>query len=222
MTNNNRRVLAAECLGTAFLLSAVVGSGIMAHDLSDGNTAVALLGNTLPTGAILVVLILALGPVSGGHFNPIVSLVFLMGRQISASQFVYYIVAQFIGATIGVLVANAMFDLTLISFYTIPRSGFGQLISEIVASFGLVSTILATVRRGVSVVAPSVGLYIIAAYWFTASTSFANPAARLSRGLTSTFSGIRLIDIPMFIIAQVIGALLSFYLVRWFQKSAAN
>ena len=169
----------------------------------------------LPTGAILAVLILMFGPVSGGHFNPAVSLVFWLRREISLRRFAYYTGAQVVGATLGVMIAHAMFELPLIAFYTTARTGLGQILSEIVATFGLVAAILATVRHGVIVVAAAVGLYISAACWFTASTSFANPAVTIARSLTSTFSGIRGVDVPLFIVAQTIGAVLALWAIRW-------
>jgi glycerol uptake facilitator-like aquaporin len=198
--------LAAEALGTALLLATVVGSGIMAERLADGNIALALLGNALPTGAMLVVLITMLGPVSGAHLNPAVSLVvFLQGksqwREASA-----YAAAQLAGAIVGVLTAHAMFAEPLLQISIKDRSGVAPVFSESVATFGLLLTILLTERAKPQAVATSVGLYIVAAYWFTASTSFANPAVTIARTLTDTFSGIRPDDIAGFIAAQVIGA----------------
>lgn len=210
-----RRALVAEALGTAFLLATVVGSGIMAQALADGNSALALLGNTIPTGAILVVLILMFGPVSGGHFNPAISLVFWLRHEINFRQFLYYVTAQVTGAMLGVAIAHAMFELPLVSFSATSRTGLGQFISEVVATFGLVGAILATVRHGVTVVAVAVGLYISAGYWFTASTSFANPAVTIARGLTDTFSGIRTMDVPLFIVAQLVGAMLALWIMSW-------
>jgi glycerol uptake facilitator-like aquaporin len=217
-----RRAIIAELLGTMFLLATVVGSGIMAQGLADGNSAIMLLANSLATGAMLVVLILALATESGAHFNPVVSLVVRFRGEISSSQLLCYIAAQLVGAALGVLLAHAMFDLPLVSNYAVPRSGTGQFLSEVVAAFGLVATILATVRRGVAAVAASVGLYITAAYWFTASTSFANPAVTVARALTSSFSGIRWIDVPAFILAQVLGAALAYCLAKYLLKSESN
>jgi glycerol uptake facilitator-like aquaporin len=213
------RALVAELLGTAFLLAAVVGSGIMAQNPADGNVAIMLLANSLATGTMLAVLIMAISPVSGAHLNPVVSLVFCLRGEIGVGRFFLYVAAQTIGAGIGVLLAHAMFDMPLVSLYVLPRSGFGQLLSEIVAAFGLVAVVLVTARRGAAAVAASVGLYITAAYWFTASTSFANPAVTLARAMTTTFSGVRWVDVPAFVLAQVAGAILAYYLVNWFQKS---
>lgn len=218
MTNITRQAFVAELVGTAILLATVVGSGIMAQTLADGNAAIMLLANSLATGAILVVLILALASESGAHFNPVVSLVFYLRNEVSGGQLFYYLFAQFGGAVIGVMLAHAMFDQPLVSEYTTPRAGQGQFLSELVAAFGLVAAILATLRRGATAVAASVGLYITAAYWFTASTSFANPAVTLARALTGTFSGIRMVDVPAFVLAQVLGAILAFYLVRGLRK----
>ncbi len=222
MRKTTRTAFVAELIGTAILLATVVGSGIMAQTLADGNAAIMLLANSLATGAILVVLILALAGESGAHFNPVVSLVFYLRKDISSGQLFYYLVAQLGGAVIGVLLAHAMFDQPLVSEYTSPRTGQGQFLSELVAAFGLVGAILATLRQGVAAVAASVGLYITAAYWFTASTSFANPAVTLARSLTGTFSGIRMVDVPMFLLAQVLGAVLAFYLARGLQKPVSQ
>jgi len=218
MTNITRQAFVAELVGTAILLATVVGSGIMAQALADSNAAIMLLANSLATGAILVVLILALASESGAHFNPVVSLVFYLRNEVSGGQLFYYLFAQFGGAVIGVMLAHAMFDQPLVSEYTTPRVGQGQFLSELVAAFGLVAAILATIRRGATAVAASVGLYITAAYWFTASTSFANPAVTLARALTGTFSGIRMVDVPAFVLAQVLGAILAFYLARGLRK----
>lgn len=199
--------LTAEALGTALLLATVVGSGIMAERLAGGNVALALLGNTLPTGAMLVVLITMLGPLSGAHFNPAVSLVFFLRREIPAREALAYAAVQFAGAALGVLIAHGMFDMSLLQVSDKARTGLGQGFSEAVATFGLVLTILLTLRAKPQAVAMSVGLYITAAYWFTASTSFANPAVTVARALTDTFSGIRPDDVTGFIAAQIIGAL---------------
>jgi glycerol uptake facilitator-like aquaporin len=198
--------LAAEALGTAMLLATVVGSGIMAERLADGNAALALLGNTLPTGAMLVVLITMLGPISGAHLNPAVSLVFFLRKEIGRRQALAYGAAQLAGAATGVLVAHAMFAEPLLQLSAKVRSGFPQVFSEGVATFGLVLTILLTLRARPRAVAMSVGLYITAAYWFTASTSFANPAVTIARAMTDTFSGIRPDDVAGFIVAQLGGA----------------
>jgi len=202
-----RRRLAAELLGTSFLLATVIGSGIMGEKLAGGNEAIALLGNTLPTGAILIVLITMLGPISGAHFNPVVTLVFRMRGGLSTTDAACYALAQVLGAVLGVLVAHAMFDLPLLQLSDKARSGLAQGFSEWVATFGLVATILLTLRSRPDAVATSVGLYIVAAYWFTASTSFANPAVSLARAFSDTFAGIGLADVPLFVVAQVAGAL---------------
>jgi glycerol uptake facilitator-like aquaporin len=197
----------AEALGTAFLLATVVGSGIMAAKLANGNLALALLGNTLPTGAILVVLILMLGPVSGAHFNPAVSLVFALRRELSWSECAGYVAAQAIGGIVGVIAAHAMFELPLWQWSLTVRTGPGQWLAEAVATFGLVLTILGCIAGPRAAVPYAVGLYITAAYWFTASTSFANPAVTLARALSDTFAGIAPADVPAFWAAQIVGAL---------------
>ncbi len=201
--------LFAELLGTAFLLATVVGSGIMGERLADGNDAIALLGNTIPTGAILIVLITTLGPISGGHFNPAVTFVFWLSKAISVKDSALYITAQIIGGLLGVLAAHFMFEETLVQFSQKVRTGEAQALAEVIAAFGLVFTILATLKFKREAVAVMVGLYITAAYWFTASTSFANPAVTIARGFSDTFSGIRPADVPAFIFAQFIGALLA-------------
>lgn len=201
------RRLAAETLGTLLLLATVVGSGIMAEQLADGNVALALLGNTIPTGAILFVLIAVFGPVSGAHFNPAVTLAFRVRREIDSVTAGLYVLAQVAGAIAGVMVAHAMFSVDVLQQSTTPRTGAGQWFSEFVATFGLVAVILGTLRHGVLTVAAGVGLYITAAYWFTASTSFANPAVTIGRTLTDTFSGIAFAHAPAFIVAQLAGAL---------------
>jgi glycerol uptake facilitator-like aquaporin len=209
----SRRV-AAEALGTAFLLATVVGSGIMAQRLSGGNVALALLGNTLPTGAILVVLILVFGPVSGAHFNPAVSFVFALRRELAWSAGALYILAQVAGGVAGVWAAHVMFELPLLQFATTVRSGAGQWFAEAVATFGLVLTILGCLARPVAI-PYAVGLYITAAYWFTASTSFANPAVTLARSLSDTFAGIAPAGVLPFIVAQFAGALVASVFARW-------
>ena len=206
--------LLSEALGTALLLATVIGSGIMGERLAGGNEAIALLGNTLATGAILVVLITMLGPISGAHFNPAVTAVFLIKRDLSSQQAAGYIVAQISGAMIGVLAAHAMFDLPLHQLSIKARGGLSQGLSEWVATLGLVSTILLTLRSKPDAVATSVGLYITAAYWFTASTSFANPAVTLARAFSDTFAGINLANVPLFILAQLLGAVSALGLVR--------
>jgi glycerol uptake facilitator-like aquaporin len=211
---NLPRKLAAEFLGTATLVATVVGSGIMADRLTD-DTALALLGNTLPTGAILVVLITILGPISGAHFNPAVSMVFALRRELERRAALLYVGAQIAGGLAGTFLAHAMFDLPILQMATTVRSGTGQWIAEAVAAFGLVFTILAGVRFRADAVAWLVGLYITAAYWFTASTSFANPAVAIARALTDTFSGIRPVDVPGFVVAEIVGALLASALAGW-------
>ena len=209
------RRLAAEALGTSALLATVVGSGIMAARLAEGNVAIALLGNTLPTGAILVVLIMGLGPVSGAHFNPAVTLAFLARREIGPAMAMAYMAVQIAGAVAGMLAAHAMFDLPLLQAGTKGRTGAAQWFSEWVATFGLVSTIFCVLRFRAEAVAYAVGLYITAAYWFTASTSFANPAVTVARSWTDTFSGIAPAHAPAFILAQCIGALSAAGLCGW-------
>jgi glycerol uptake facilitator-like aquaporin len=211
--------LGAESIGTAFLLAAVIGSGIMGERLAGGNVALALLCNTIPTGAILVVLITMLAPISGAHLNPAVTLTFLLRREIAASDALAYVLAQLIGAVAGVLAAHAMFDLPLIEISTKARSGPSQAFSEWVATFGLVTTILLTRRVKPDAVAMSVGLYITAAYWFTASTSFANPAVTIARAFSDTFAGIRPTDVTLFCIAQLIGAVCALGLYRFLAGS---
>lgn len=205
----------AECLGTAFLLAAVVGSGIMAVRLAGGNNALALLCNTLPTGAILAVLILTFAPISGAHFNPAVSIAFALRRELSWPDAVAYIVAQIIGAVIGVWTAHLMFDLPIWQVSLNARTGPGQWLAEIVATFGLLLTILGCVARTPAAVPYAVGLYITSAYWFTASTSFANPAVTIARSLSDTFAGIAPTGVMAFIAAQFVGMLGAVVLSRW-------
>lgn len=212
--HSRRARLTSEALGSALLLATVVGSGIMAERLAVGNAAIALLCNTLPTGAMLIVLITMLGPISGAHLNPAVSLVFLLRRELSPQDASLYIVGQLIGALAGVYLAHAMFDLAIWQQAKTVRSGLALGFSEFVATFGLVLTILLTQKCRPDSVASSVGLYIVAAYWFTASTSFANPAVTLARACSDTFAGIRLVDVPLFAIAQCAGALAAAISVR--------
>lgn len=201
--------LMAEAVGTAFLLMGVIGSGIMGETLAAGNDAVALLGNTAATGALLVVLILVFGPVSGAHFNPAVTLVFLIRREITAPHAALYVMVQVTAAIVGATLAHLMFDQPLVQESIKVRTGIGQWTGEIVATFGLLMTILGCIRFHPNAVAPAVGLYITAGYWFTSSTSFANPAVTVARTLTDTFSGIATADAPMFIGAQLVGAVLA-------------
>ena len=209
-----RRRLAAEALGTALLVATVVGSGIMAESLSR-DVALQLLCNTLPTGAVLVVLITCFGPISGAHFNPAVSLVFMAKRDLSPSETALYILAQIAGGIAGTMIAHAMFGLPVVELSAKVRTGGAQWFAEVVATFGLVATILAGVRFQQSAVPWLVGLYITAAYWFTASTSFANPAVAIARSLTNTFSGIRPTDLPGFILAQIVGAFVGMVVFSW-------
>ena len=216
------RALAAEGLGTAFLLATVVGSGIMAEQLSGGNVALALLGNTFPTGAILVVLILVFGPVSGAHFNPVVSLAFALRRQFPWNAVAPYIAVQIAGAVLGAWAAHLMFDLPIWQLSTKVRSGGGQWFAEAVATFGLVLTIFGCMARTPAAAPYAVGLYITAAYWFTASTSFANPAVTIARALSDTFAGIAPGSAPGFIAAQFVGALAACWLAGWLWNAMAE
>ena len=209
------RALAAEALGTCGLVATVVGSGIMSERLADGNAALALLGNTLPTGAMLIVLILVLGPVSGAHFNPAVSLVFALRGKLDRQRFVLYVGAQILGALAGVLTAHMMFGLPAVTLSSTVRTGAAQWWSEGVATFGLVGTILGTLRARPNAVALAVGLYITAAYWFTVSTSFANPAVTVGRALTDTFSGIAPAGVPGFVAAEIAGAVAASLVFGW-------
>jgi glycerol uptake facilitator-like aquaporin len=215
------RRLAAEFLGTAFLVGTVVGSGIMATNLTD-DTALALLGNTIPTGAILVVLITILGPISGAHFNPAVTFAFLLRREIAAGAAAAYVAAQIAGGLVGAWCAHAMFELPIWQTSATIRTGTGQWIAEIVATFGLVATILAGVAFRPAAVAWLVGLYITAAYWFTASTSFANPAVAVARAFSDTFAGIRPLDVPAFVLAQLAGAALAVVVFGWLLSPAVS
>ena len=216
------RRLAAEALGTAFLLAAVIGSGIMAQKLSNGNAALALLCNTLPTGAILVVLILIFGGVSGAHFNPAVTLAFALRKELPWSQVAPYVAVQIAGGVAGVLVAHAMFELPIWQVATTVRAGPGQWLAEFVASFGLILTIFGCARRPPESVAYAVGLYITAAYWFTASTSFANPAVTLARSLSDTFAGIAPSGVIAFVLVQFAGATAAGTLACWIWPDRPN
>ena len=207
--------LVAEWLGTAFLLAAVVGSGIMAQKLSDGNLALALLCNTIPTGAILVVLILIFGPLSGAHFNPAVTLAFACRGELSWTDASLYIAAQIAGGIAGVWAAHLMFELPLLQSSLTVRTGVGQWFAEGVATFGLLLTIFGCVARAPGAVPYAVGLYITSAYWFTASTSFANPAVTIARSLSDTFAGIAPGGVLAFIAAQFVGAALAVALSGW-------
>lgn len=212
---NLPRKLVAEGLGTALLVTAVVGSGIMGQQLAGGNEAIALLANTLSTGAALIVLILIFGTISGAHFNPVVSLSFALQRKLPWKEFLFYLAAQIAGGIVGTMLAHAMFNMPLIMESTHTRTGTEIWMAEIVASFGLLATILGCLRSRPEAVPYAVGLFIMSAYWFTSSTSFANPAVTIARSLTDTFSGIKPDDVPAFIAAQIIGALLATMLFRW-------
>jgi glycerol uptake facilitator-like aquaporin len=214
-----RRVV-AEGFGSFFLFACVIGSGIMAQNLSGGNNAVALLGNTLATGAILFVLITILGPISGAHMNPAVSLVAASRSELRWGDAIAYIAAQFAFGILGAWAAHLMFGLPTLQLSVKARHGLGQFAGEFIATFGLILTILGCVRFRRDWVAPAVGLYITAAYWFTSSTSFANPAITVARSLSDTFAGIAPHDVPLFIIAQLLGAAAAAILARWlFDKS---
>lgn len=221
MTATTGRKLAAEALGAALLLAIVVGSGVMGERLAQGSDAVALLGNTIATAAGLVVLITIFGPVSGAHFNPAVTLVILMRREIGAALAAAYVAAQIVGAVAGVFLAHAMFDLDILQQGAKARTGFGQALGEATATFGLVLTILSANRFRPESTPLAVGLWIAAGYWFTSSTSFANPAVTIARTMTDTFAGVRWEDAPAFIGAQLGGAILASILAGWlFGKSA--
>ena len=209
------RRLFAEWLGTLFLLAVVVGSGIMGDQLSGGNTTIALLANSISTGAILVVLITIFGPISGGHFNPAVTLAFAIRKEISPRDSVQYVAAQLIGGIMGVIIAHAMFDNPLIDPSTIARTGMPQWIGEFVATFGLIATILGCLKIRPEAIPYAVGLFIAAGYWFTSSTSFANPAVTVSRGLTNTFTGIDPAHIAAFVAVQLIAAVAATLSFRW-------
>jgi glycerol uptake facilitator-like aquaporin len=216
---NLKRGAVSEFVGTALLLATVVGSGIMGERLSGGNVAIALLANTLATGAALVALIATFGPSSGANFNPLVTLTELVLGQADARKAAVYLLAQFAGAIAGVVAAHYMFELPLLMASTHVRTGTHQWWSEVVASFGLLTVILNVAKARPDFVPAAVGCYITAAYWFTASTSFANPAVTLARSFTDTFSGIRGEDVPGFMISQLVGAALAVALFRWSKRS---
>jgi glycerol uptake facilitator-like aquaporin len=209
-----RRALAAEALGSALLFATVIGSGVMAEGLADGNTAVALLGNTIATGAMLFVLITMLGPVSGAHFNPAVTLVMRLRGELTSQKALAYLLAQLGGGLLGVWAAHAMFDLPIVQVSEKLRSGPGQWAGEFIATFGLLLTILGTLKSRPEAVPTSVALYITAAYWFTSSTSFANPAITVARSLSNTFAGIAPESAPAFIAAQFAGALAGWWVAK--------
>jgi len=213
--NDIKRRLIAEWIGTFSLLATVVGSGIMAERLAGGNVAIALLGNTIPTGAILVVLIMVFGPISGAHLNPAVTLTFALRREISMKDSALYVLTQVFGGISGVLVAHVMFDNPLIDPSTTVRTGLGQWVGEFVATFGLVGTILGCLKSRAEAIPFAVGLYITAAYWFTSSTSFANPAVTIARGFSNTFAGIQPVDVAAFVGVQLLAACLATYFFKW-------
>jgi glycerol uptake facilitator-like aquaporin len=205
----------AEAIGTAFLLAAIVGSGIMAERLSGGNIALALLCNAIATGAALTVLIFVFEPLSGAHFNPAVSIAFVVRGEMDTRSMATYVVAQFVGAILGVWLAHLMFELPVFQISTTVRSGPGQWVAEIVATLGLLLTILGCMAKNPSAIPVAVGLYIASAYWFTASTSFANPAVTVARSLSDTFAGIAPAGVPFFVVAQLLGAIAAVALARW-------
>ena len=211
----------AETLGTAMLLAAVVGSGIMGERLAGGNVAVALLGNTLATGAALVALILTFGPISGAHFNPVVTLTSAWQGYFAWREVPLYIAGQLIGGLLGVAATHLMFELPLFFASRHERSGSAQMFSEFVATFGLLLVIWSCVKFQARVVPFAVAAYITAAYWFTASTSFANPAVTIARSLSDTFAGIRPVDAPGFIVAQLLGAIAAVLVFRWLTPARA-
>lgn len=212
------RNLIGEWLGTFSLLATIVGSGIMAERLADGNVAIALLGNTIPTGAILVVLILCFGPISGAHFNPVVTLTFAIRKEIAMKDAGLYVLAQVLGGIAGVVVAHIMFDNPIIDPSSTIRTGTGQWVGEFVATFGLIGTILCCLKNRPEAVPYAVGLYITAAYWFTSSTSFANPAVTIARGFTDTFAGINPANVTAFVAVQLIAAILATMFFGWYLK----
>lgn len=215
MTATLRRRTVAEFLGTGFLVAAVVGSGIMGERLAGGNAAIALLANTIATGAALVALILTFGPISGGHFNPVVTLVDAMEHGVSWTVVACYAPAQCIGGICGAIATHAMFGLPAMSLSHRSRAGLPLAFSEFVATFGLLCVIWGCSRQRTEMVPFAVGAYITAAYWFTASTSFANPAVTIARSFTGTFAGIRQVDVPLFLVAQLSGAVAATFLFRW-------
>jgi len=219
MSMSLSRRMTAEFLGTAFLVAAVVGSGVMGERLAGGNVALALLANTIATGAALVSLILTFGPISGAHLNPVVSLVEAAGGGLPWRETFPYVASQVLGGISGTVAAHLMFSLPAISFSAHARGGAAQVFSEFVATFGLVVVIKSAPRNAI---AYGVGAYITAAYWFTASTSFANPAVTVARCLSDTFAGIRPSDVSWFVVAQIFGGLTAFLLVRWLAAEFEN
>ncbi len=221
MTPDYSRKLLAEMLGTALLLAIVVGSGIMGARLAEGNIAIALLANSLATGAGLSVLILILGPISGAHFNPAVTTLFLIRGDIGTPLAACYMIAQILGAAAGVMLAHAMFDLSLLEFGRTPRAGAGQAIGELTATTALLITIIGCIRWRPEATAYAVGLIITAGYWFTSSTSFANPAVTFARMFTDSFAGIRPVDAPLFIAAQFVAVILAILIAKILYPRAA-
>ena len=217
-----RRRLFSEALGTALLVATVIGSGIMASMLAGGNDAIALLGNTGATGAILVVLILIFGPISGAHFNPAVTLALTVRRMFPVNETAPYSLAEIIGGLLGVLVAHFMFELEPYSFSSNVRTGFSQWSAEVVATFGLVATILGCLSFSPTSTPYAVGLFITAGYWFTSSTSFATPAVTIARSFSDTFTGIRPLDVPSFILAELVGAILAALVFAWILKPGSH
>jgi glycerol uptake facilitator-like aquaporin len=216
------RKLFAEWLGTFFLVAVVIGSGIMAERLAGGNIALALLGNTIATGAILVVIILIFGPISGAHFNPAVTFAFLLRRDIDKRTAGYYVILQILGGIAGAAVAHIMFELPLFEASVNVRTGISQWVAEFVATFGLVATIFGCIKSRPEAVPYAVGLYITAGYWFTSSTSFANPAVTIARTMTNTFSGIAPVNAPAFILAQLIAASVVVWVFGWLLDEKAS
>jgi glycerol uptake facilitator-like aquaporin len=222
MTIDARRAYAAELVGSMLLLATVVGSGIMAQRLSPENIGVALLANAVATGGILYVLILGLGPVSGAHFNPVVTLIEAASRRLPRDRVPGYLAAQVVGALVGVMLAHAMFGLAIVQHGTHVRSSGGEAIGEAVATFGLWLVIATSSRARPAAVPAAVALYIVAAYWFTSSTSFANPAVTFARSFTETFAGIRLADAPLFIAMQLLGGGLAAGVAHWLTISGVR
>ena len=209
------RRLVAEALGSFFLFAGVIGSGVMAEALAQGNDALALLANTIATGAILYVLIAMLGPISGAHFNPAVTLAFALRREIAVRTALAFVLVQLVAGVLGAFAVHLMFDMEIIQFSTKARAGLGQWTGEFVATFGLVLTILVLLRTRVEAIPMAVALYITSAYWFTSSTSFANPAITLVRSLSDSFAGIAPADVPGFVLAQIAGAIVATMVAGW-------
>jgi glycerol uptake facilitator-like aquaporin len=216
------RKLAAEFLGTAGLLTVVVGSGIMGERLAGGNAAIALLGNSIATGAGLIVLIYGFGNISGAHFNPAVTITAAVNRDVGVARGLAYVAAQLIGAVGGVVVANLMFELPAVNLSTKTRWGAGQFLGEFIATFGLIGVIAVFSRFNPKLTGAMVALYITAAYWFTSSTSFANPAVTVARSLSDTFAGIAPASVPMFILAQLAGAFAALLFFKWLTAMEEN